>query len=354
MSKSDPPAAARRPSRRRNRSRRARRATDSPRPAADLRELVSQALERQPRALGRALTLLENRGSEQRQLITEIYPRTGKARVVGLTGPPGAGKSTLVGRLAQLCRRREETVGILAIDPTSPYTGGALLGDRVRMQPLYTDAGAFIRSMATRGAMGGLAPATRDAVDLLDAAGFEWIFVETVGVGQDEVDIVRTVDTVVVATVPGLGDEIQAIKAGIMEIADIFVVNKADREGADRTVRDLRSMLEMVAAPSTAGWVAPVLKTIGPRDQGLGELWQEIERHQEWLQTTGALERRRFAHLGIRVETILKERMLSAARHVADLEEQVERAFHEREDPYRLADRLFTSVLEIESARREE
>jgi LAO/AO transport system kinase len=195
--------------------------------------------------VGRAISLVEDGGDEQGRLVAAVYARTGRARVVGVTGPSGAGKSTLVDRLARRLRQRGETVGILAVDPTSPYSGGAILGDRIRMQTLYTDPGVFIRSMATRGSMGGLARSTRDAVDVLDAAGFDWVLVETVGVGQDEVDVVRTVDSVVVVTVPGLGDDIQAIKAGIMEIADVFVINKADREGAERTARDLHAALEL-------------------------------------------------------------------------------------------------------------
>jgi len=262
--------------------------------------------------------------------------------VVGVTGPPGAGKSTLVDRFARLCRKRGETVGILAVDPTSPYTGGAILGDRIRMQGLYTDPGVFIRSMATRGAMGGVARATRDAVDLLDAAGFDWVLVETVGVGQDEVDVVRTVDTVVMVTVPGLGDDIQAIKAGILEIADLFVINKADREGVDRTVRDLEMMLSL---GEHGDWIPPVLKTVAAREEGIDRLLTEVERHREHLIARGEMEKRRISHLRLRVETILKERVVAAADRILGVENEVERGFSEHEDPYQVADRLFTGVL---------
>jgi GTPase len=313
-----------------------------PRPPGDLETLVSGLLARQPRSVGRAISRVEDGGPAQRELIRRIYSQTGRARVVGVTGPPGAGKSTLVDRMARFCRRRGETVGILAVDPTSPFTGGALLGDRIRMQTLYTDPGVFIRSMATRGAMGGLSRATRDAVDLLDAAGFDWILVETVGVGQDEVDVVRTVDTVVMVTVPGLGDDIQAIKAGILEIADLFVINKADREGVDRTARDLEMMLGL---GEHGDWVPPVLKTVATRDEGIDRVIAEVERHREHLAASGEMERRRVSHLRLRVETILKERVVAAADRILGVEREVERGFSGREDPYWVADRLFTGVL---------
>jgi LAO/AO transport system kinase len=305
--------------------------------------LVPRLLQREPRALGRGISYIEDGGEGQRELVGRVYGETGKARVIGITGPPGAGKSTLVDRLARLCRQRGETVAILAVDPTSSFTGGALLGDRIRMQTLYTDPGVFIRSMATRGAMGGLARASRDAVDLLDAAGFDWVLVETVGVGQDEVDVVRTVDSVVVVTVPGMGDDIQAIKAGILEIADVFVVNKADRDGVGRTVRDLEMMLSI---GEHGAWLPPILKTVAPRDEGIDRLLEEIERHRKHLVESGEIESRRRSHLRLRVETILKERVVAAADRVLGVDREVERGYEQRLDPYRVADRLFSGVLE--------
>ena len=314
-----------------------------------LDELVGRLLERQPRALGRAISLLENGGrglaaaTPVRELIGRIYRRTGRARVVGVTGPPGAGKSTLVDRLARRCRQRGDTVGILAVDPTSPFTGGALLGDRIRMQSLYTDPGVFIRSMATRGAMGGLARASHDAVDLLDAAGFDWVLVETVGVGQDEVDVVRSVDSVVMVTVPGLGDDIQAIKAGILEIADVFVINKADREGVERTFKDLQMMLSI---GDNGAWLPPVLKVVATRDEGVDRLLAEVERHREHLVASGELAARRRSHLRLRVETLLKEQVVAAADQVLGLDREVEHGFAARLDPYQVAERLFSGVMD--------
>jgi LAO/AO transport system kinase len=314
-----------------------------PRTGDGLDDLVPRVLQRNPRALGRAISILEDGGAGQRELIRRVYSRTGKARLVGVTGPPGAGKSTLVDRLARLIRQRGQTVGILAVDPTSPFTGGALLGDRIRMQTLYTDPGVFIRSMATRGAMGGLARASRDAVDLLDAAGFDWVLVETVGVGQDEVDIVRSADTVVLVTIPGLGDDIQAIKAGILEIADVFVINKADREGVERTVKDLQMMLSI---GEHGEWLPPIVKTVAAREEGIDRVLAEIERHREHLQASGEIERRRRSHLRLRVETILKERVVAAADRVLGVDREVERGHARKTDPYQVADRLFSGVLE--------
>ena len=314
--------------------------------AVDLSTLVPALLERQPRALGRAISVVEDGGPQRRELVAEIYPRTGKARVVGITGPPGAGKSTLVDRIAQALRAQDLEVAILAVDPSSPFTGGAILGDRIRMQSLYTDPGVFIRSMATRGAMGGLARATHDAMDLVDAAGYDWVLVETVGVGQDEVDIVRTVDTVVVVTVPGLGDEIQAIKAGLMEIADLFVVNKADRDGVDRTVRDIEMMLSMA---DHQGWRPPLVKAVARQNQGIAEILAEVERHGEWLESDGGLAERRRRRFRQRVEELLKERVLRSAVEHVGLEDAVSDALERKVDPYRVADQVFRGVVDEET-----
>jgi LAO/AO transport system kinase len=315
---------------------------------SSLDELIRGIRARQPRALARAITLLERGGSGRRELVRRIHPHTGHARVIGVTGAAGAGKSTLVDCVARRWRERGETVAILAVDPSSPYSGGALLGDRIRMQALYTDPGVFIRSMATRGRMGGLARATHDAVDVLDAAGFDRVLLETVGVGQDEVEIVESADTVLVVVMPGIGDDVQVIKAGLMEIADVFVLNKADRDGASLLHKDLEQMLGLAertdGEPGRRRWEPPIVDTVASREEGIDELLSEIERHRAWLEDTGGLDRRRRGHLALRVRNLLAERLLTAAED-AGFADAVERASADGTDPYDVADRIFDEVL---------
>lgn len=260
------------------------------------------------RPLAQAISLVESHDPRANRLLAELYPQTGRARILGITGSPGAGKSTLVAAMARHYRAQGKRVGIIAVDPTSPFTGGAILGDRIRMADLYTDRGVFIRSMATRGFLGGLAKATNDVVDLLDAAGFDLVLVETVGVGQDEVEVVRTVQTNLVVLVPGMGDDIQAIKAGIMEIGDVFVVNKADRPGADKTVTEVTMMMSLVE--EHGDWIPPIVKTVASKSQGIEDLDAAIARHYDYLQTSGELDRRNRDRVRIRIETQLKERFM--------------------------------------------
>ncbi len=252
--------------------------------------MVERVLQGDRRAAARLISRIENRADGFQEDVRLLYPHTGRAHVVGVTGPPGAGKSTLVGNLAREFRRRGKTVGIVAVDPTSPYTGGAVLGDRIRMQDLTSDPGVFVRSMASRGALGGLSRATSDAVKVLDAFGSQIIFIETVGAGQAEVDIARAAHTVLVVEVPGMGDEIQVIKAGILEIADLFVVNKADRPRAERVVLELQMIVE--AHARSGGWIPPILKTVATTGSGIPELADGVEDHLRHLGDTGEMEQR--------------------------------------------------------------
>ncbi len=314
--------------------------------AAASEDLARGVLAQSPRAIGRAISEVERDSPAVPDLLRRLFPETGRARIVGVTGPPGAGKSTLVQRLAQAYRKRGRRVGIVAVDPSSPFTGGAILGDRIRMAEIYTDPGVFIRSMATRGALGGLARATADAVDVLDAAGFDLSHIETVGVGQDEVDIARTADTTAVVLVPGLGDDIQAIKAGILEIADVFVVNKAERDGADRAVAELSMMLDF--APHE-GWRPPIVKTSAPQAAGVPDLVEALEAHGRHLEKSGEEAVRRAGRARSRLLGLLEGRFRRAVEARAPepdgLEEAVRAVAARAEDPYAAADRLFDGVV---------
>ncbi|HEY6567549.1 MAG TPA: methylmalonyl Co-A mutase-associated GTPase MeaB [Actinomycetota bacterium] len=298
-------------------------------------ELISGVLARDRRAIARAISQVEDASPDLEPLSAGIYERTGMAVTIGLTGAPGVGKSTIATGMVAAARARDLRAAVLAIDPTSPYTGGALLGDRVRMQEHATDTGVFIRSMATRGHLGGMALATPEAVRILDAAGYDRIVVETVGVGQAEVDVAAATDTAVVVMAPGMGDAVQIAKAGILEVADVFVVNKADRDGANEVVRELRQMLHLGAARE---WDPPVLTTTASQAEGLEPVWEAIEDHRIHLESSGALYEKRRARLVEEVES------LAAARFRADVAERLREMPQllrdlegRRIDPYRAA-----------------
>ncbi len=263
------------------------------------------------RAAARLMRLLDDRDPSATEVLRKLYPHTGRARVIGITGNPGSGKSTLTARLIGKYRAQGLKVGVLAVDPSSPFSGGAILGDRIRMMEHAADPGVFIRSMATRGALGGLSRSTGDAVHVLDAMGCDVVIIETVGVGQDEIDIVRTAETTVVVLVPGLGDDIQAIKAGILEIADIFVVNKADVDGAERTVGDLRGLQMLLS--EMPDWLPPIVRTVAARGDGLDALVSEIDNHGKHLQGSDQAERRRQGRARFVVQSLVRE---SVGRHV--------------------------------------
>lgn len=275
------------------------------------------------------------------ELLREIYPHTGRARVIGVTGSPGTGKSTLVDRLARAYREEGKKVGIIAVDPSSPFSGGAILGDRIRMQSLSSDPGVFIRSMATRGKLGGLSPAVHEALLILDAAGYEVLLVETVGVGQDEVEVVKVAPAVVVVLVPGMGDDIQTIKAGIMEIGDLLVINKADRDGAERLEEQLRAWLSI--ATREDGWSPPIVRTIATSGEGVAELRKEIERFQDFLSQSERARSRSLPFFRERLLELLRDRlMLQVMRKVPSqsLDRYVEKMMRRKMDPYTIVDRL--------------
>jgi LAO/AO transport system kinase len=308
--------------------------------------LAERVLAGDPRAIARAISLIEDEDPSSTDLVRRIFGRTGRAYLVGVTGPPGAGKSTLVDRLTAVLRGQGHTVGVVAVDPTSPFSGGAVLGDRLRMQAHAQDAGVFIRSMATRGHLGGLARATADAALVLDAAGKDVIVIETVGVGQDEVDIIRTADVSVVTLVPGTGDEVQALKAGIMEIADIFVINKADREGADRLVASVEANLALQTFAS-AEWRPPVLKTVATTGAGVKELVASIDQFRAHSRGTEAARRKSRSEYRLR-ELVSQRFMDHLERHVlapGEMADTVDRIAARDLDPYTAAANLLKRAL---------
>ncbi|WP_200303870.1 methylmalonyl Co-A mutase-associated GTPase MeaB [Streptomyces adelaidensis] len=313
----------------------------------DVPTLVAQAREGRPRAVARLISLVEGASPQLREVMAALAPLTGGAYVVGLTGSPGVGKSTSTSALVTAYRRAGKRVGVLAVDPSSPFSGGALLGDRVRMSDHASDPGVYIRSMATRGHLGGLAWAAPQAIRVLDAAGCDVVLVETVGVGQSEVEIASQADTSVVLLAPGMGDGIQAAKAGILEIGDVYVVNKADRDGADATARELNHMLGLGESRGAGDWRPPIVKTVAARGEGIEEMVEALEKHRAWMEERGVLVERRRARAAHEVETIavtaLRERIgdLHGDRRLSALAERIVAG---ELDPYRAADELVAGL----------
>jgi len=324
-------------------------------------KLVSSVVEKvisgDVRTVARLIRDIDDGIPEVRQALKELYSHTGRAFVIGITGAPGVGKSTLVDQMLTLLRGRNKTVGVLAVDPTSPFSGGAILGDRVRMQRHSMDEGVFIRSLATRGHFGGLSQSTRSAIDVLDAMGKDYIIVETVGVGQDEIDIVKSAHTTVIVVIPGMGDDIQAIKAGILEIGDIFVINKADREGADKTFADLRLMIEMDQKRYEEGkWKPPILMAEAVFDKGIPEILEEIENHGNYLmKSTGSLNfRKEKTKVREELKEMVKSRLIQAVFYQltesGEFERAVESIIEGKVDPYTASDNLVLPAVGISNS----
>ena len=307
--------------------------------------LIDQLRAGDPRALARVISAVENRTPGWSDLLKALFPHTGHARILGMTGAPGAGKSTLVDQLARHYRKENRTVGIIAVDPTSPYTGGAILGDRIRMQEHFSDPGIYIRSMATRGSLGGLARATADVAMVLDASGRDIVMIETVGVGQDEIDVVRVADITVVILVPGMGDDVQTIKAGIMEIADIFVINKSDHEGAERVEREIRALQSL--AVRADNWTPPVVKTVATEAKGITDLAEAISNYEAYLGKQNLLLQRRVQNWETRLLEMLRDTLLEKARAAmsdGDLSRFAAEIAEHRRDPYSVIEEVLASM----------
>lgn len=298
------------------------------------------------RALSRIITRVENRSADSLEILRQVFPHTGRAQIIGITGSPGAGKSSLVDRLAMAFRKQEKTLGIVAVDPSSPYTGGAILGDRIRMQTLGTDPGVYIRSMATRGNLGGLAAATADVVTVLDAVGKNPVIVETVGVGQDEIDIVKLADVSIVVLVPGMGDDIQALKAGIMEIGDIFVINKADRPGVEKMERAVQAVLSL--AHRADMWDPPIVRTVATQGDGINELVEAIGRCYEYFRNSELRVQKRREAEEQRLMKLLEERLITAAVQQVfpngELSKIVTEIAERRQDPYSVVEKIIATL----------